>query len=107
MCHLRRIWKDSASSAIAMIETRRAGAAKRELEILTRLRMTLQRAKLEIAGITKPERRTSLTSQWVEADTSIREVAASIHAFNKRRMEERLSVLNAQTERLVAELAKR
>jgi uncharacterized small protein (DUF1192 family) len=34
-------------------------------------------------------------------------VAASIHAFDQRRVDERLSVLNAQTERLVAELAKR
>jgi hypothetical protein len=85
----------------------RAGAAKRELEVLTRLRTTLNRAKLEIAGVTKPERRTSLTSQWAEADASLREVAASIHAFDQRRVDERLSVLNAQTERLVAELAKR
>ena len=85
----------------------RAGAAKRELEVLTRLRMTLKRARLEIAAVTKPDRRTSLTTQWAEADMSIRGVAASIHAFDQRRVDERLSVLNAQTERLVAELAKR
>jgi hypothetical protein len=39
-------------------------------------------------------------------DASIRHVAANIHAFDQRRVEERLSVLNAQAERLVAELAK-
>ena len=85
----------------------RAGAAKRELEVLTRLRTTLNRAKLEIAGVTKPDRQTSLTTRWAEADASLREVAASTHAFDQRRVEEQLSVLKAQTERLVAELAKR
>jgi hypothetical protein len=85
----------------------RAGAAKRELEVLTRLRTTLKRAKLEIATVTKPDRRTSLEAQWAQADVSFRDVAASIHAFDQRRVEERLSVVNAQTERLVAELAKR
>jgi hypothetical protein len=38
---------------------------------------------------------------------SRRDAAASIHAFDQRRVEERLSVLNAQTEKLVAELAAR
>ena len=84
----------------------RAGAAKRELEVLTRLRTTLRRAKLEIAVITKPDRRTSLATRWAEADMSIRVAAASIHEFDQRRVEERLSVSNAQIDRLVAELAK-
>ena len=85
----------------------RARVAKRELELLTRLRTTLRRAKLEIAAVTKPDRRTSLATQWAEADMSIRDVAVSIHSFDQRRVDERLSGLNAKTERLVAELAKR
>lgn len=85
----------------------RARIAKRELENVTRLRTTLRKAKLQIAAVTEPDRRTSLTTQWTAADVSIRNVVAAIHAFNQRRVEERLGDSNAQTERLVAGLAKR
>jgi hypothetical protein len=85
----------------------RASVAKRELELLTRLRTTLKRAKFDIAAVAKPDRRTSLATEWASADMSIRDVAAGIHGFDQPRVEERLRVLSAQTERLMAELAKR
>ena len=85
----------------------RARVAKRELEDMTRLRTTLRRAKVQIAGVMDPDRRTSLTTQWTDADVSLRDVVAGIHAFDQRRVDERLGDANARIERLVAELAKR
>jgi hypothetical protein len=85
----------------------RARVARRELEDVTRLRRTLRKAKLDIAAVMDPGRRTSLTAQWTDADKSIRSVVAGMHAFDQRQVEERLSDSNAQTERLVAGLAKR
>jgi hypothetical protein len=71
------------------------------------LRTTLSRVKLEIAAIREPDRRTSLTTQWTAADASIRAVVAGIHAFDLVSAQERLRDSNGQTERLVAELARR
>jgi hypothetical protein len=84
----------------------RARVAKRELEEVTRLRTTLRRAKLQIAGVVEPDRRTSLMTQWTDADMSVRDVVAAIHAFDQPRVEERLRDANARTGRLAAGLAK-
>lgn len=85
----------------------RASAAKRQLEVLRRLRTTLKRVKVGIAVMTNPDRRASLSTEWSEADMSLREVAASIHAFDLRRVEERLNTSTAKIERLVVEVARR
>ena len=85
----------------------RAHVARRQLEDVKRLRTTLSRVKLEIAAIREPDRRTSLTTQWTAADASIRAVVAGIHAFDLESVQERLRDSNGQTERLVADLARR
>ena len=84
----------------------RAPLAKRELEEVIRLRTTLTRAKRQVA-VMDSDRRTSLTSQWTDADVSLRAVVAAIHAFDQRRVEELLRDSKDQTERLVATLPKR
>jgi hypothetical protein len=81
--------------------------AKRELEDVKSQRTTLRRAKLQIAAVTDPNRRASLTTQWTDADTAVRDVVARIHGFDQGPVAERLSDSNARIERLVAELAKR
>jgi hypothetical protein len=85
----------------------RAHVAKRQLEDVTTLRRTLTRDKLDVAALMDPARRTSLTSQWTDADSSLRAVVAGIHAFDQPQVEERLSDSHARTDRLVAELARR
>lgn len=85
----------------------RAHVAKRQLEDVKRLRTSLNRAKLEIAAIREPDRRTSLTARWTDADGSLRAVVAGLHAFDLGSVQERLRDSNGKTERLVAELAKR
>jgi phosphomevalonate kinase len=85
----------------------RAHVARRQLEDVKRLRTTLSRAKREIAAIREPDRRTSLTARWTDADVSIRAVVAGIHAFDLGSVQERLRDSNGQTERLVADLARR
>jgi Cytochrome c554 and c-prime len=85
----------------------RARVARRALEDLARLRTSLRRAKLEIDMTKEADRKTSLTKQWTDADLSLRDVVAGIHAFDQRRVEDRLSDARAQIDRLRAELARR
>lgn len=85
----------------------RARVARRELEDVARLQAILKRAKLDIDTVRDPDRRTFLTTQWVDADRSIRGIVAGIHAFDQRQVEERLSDLHAKTDRLVAALVRR
>lgn len=85
----------------------RARVAKRELADVVRLRTTLRIAKVQIAGVKDPDRRTSLTSQWTDADASLRDAMAALHAFDQRRVDERLGASNVRIEQLVAELPKR
>jgi hypothetical protein len=81
--------------------------ARGELEDVTRLQTALRRAKLQIAGVMEPDRRASLTAQWTDANASLREVVAAIHAFDQERVQERLTDSSTRMERLVAALAKR
>jgi hypothetical protein len=87
-------------------DRQRATLARRELEDVTRLRGSLRRTKLEISAVKDPDRRALLSTQWSDADVSIREVAAALHAFDQRRVELGLSESQARISRLVAELAK-
>jgi hypothetical protein len=85
----------------------RARVARRDLEDVRRLRATLRRARREIAAVMDPDRRASLTTQWTDADTSIRGAVDGIHAFDQPHVEERLRDSHAKTNRLVAELVRR
>jgi hypothetical protein len=84
----------------------RAAAARRQIEELTRLRRSLGRARLEIAGILDRPTREALLAQWHEADVSLRAVASWFHAFNERRVEDRISDARIQTTRLAAALGR-
>ena len=85
----------------------RAQVARRQLEESTRLRTGLRTAKLEIDMTKNAERRASLTQQWVDADRSLRDVIAGIHAFDQHHVDERLTEARAQVDRLRAEIARR
>lgn len=86
---------------------KRASVARRELEDLARLRTSLRRAKLEIDVTKDADRKTSLTKPWTDSDLWLRDVVAGIHAFDQRRVQDRLSDARAQIDRLRAELARR
>jgi cytochrome c7-like protein len=78
----------------------RAAAARRQIEELTRLRRSLARAKLEIAGISDLPKREGLLAQWHEADISLRAAASGFHGFDERRVDDRISDARIQTTRL-------
>jgi hypothetical protein len=85
----------------------RGQIARRELEEWTRLRNGVRRAKLEIDTIKEAERRTALTQQWTDADQSLPEVLARIHAFDLTGVDDRLSGARARLDRLLADLGRR
>ena len=85
----------------------RARVARRQIEDLARLRSSLRRAKFEINTTKDTDRQTALTKQWTDADLSLRNAAAGIHAFNQERVDDRLSDARRQVERLAAALARR
>jgi hypothetical protein len=78
----------------------RAAAARRQIEELTRLRRSLARGRLEITGIVDGPTRETLLARWHEADVSLRAVASGFHAFDERRVEDRISDARIQTTRL-------
>ncbi len=84
----------------------RAGITRRQLEEVARLRAVLTRARFEIAGIATADRRTALAARWHDADLSLRTVVAGVHAFDQRRVEDRLSDARAQIARLTSQLAR-
>jgi hypothetical protein len=84
----------------------RAAAARRQIEELTRLRRSLARGRLEITGIVDGPTREALLAQWHEADISLRAVASGFHAFNERRVEDRISDARIQTTRLADALGR-
>ena len=85
----------------------RAYGARRAIEELAPMRTMLKRARLEIAAVTDPVRRASLTTQWTETDTSLRGVVAALHEFDLPTAEDRLQASRIQVERLRAGLMKR
>jgi len=85
----------------------RARVARRQIEDVARLRSTLRRATFEINTIKDTDRKTALTKQWTDADLSLRNAAAGMHAFNQERVDDRLSDARTQVERLAAALARR
>jgi hypothetical protein len=85
----------------------RAHVARREVQELTALRNTLTSAKLAIAAVADAARRASLTTQWTDADASLRGAVAAFHGFDQRTVEDRLAASRVQADRLVAELRKR
>jgi hypothetical protein len=84
----------------------RAAAARRQIEELTRLRRSLARASLDIAGILDQPRREALLAQWHDADVSLRAVASGFHAFDERAVEDRLNDARSQTTRLTAAIGR-
>ena len=84
----------------------RARATRRALEDVARLRVVLRRAKARITAMAEPDARTSLMSEWTDADVTVRPIVAAIHAFDLPLVEERLRESNAQIGRLVTRLAK-
>jgi len=84
----------------------RAAVARRQIEELTRLRRSLAQARLEISGISDQPTREALLAQWHGADISLRAVASGFHAFNERRVEDRISDARIQTTRLADALGR-
>lgn len=82
----------------------RARIAKRQLEDFAALSAALKRAKLEIAGITDVDRQASLSARWSDADRALRGAAAGMHAFDLRRVDDRLTDVRAQVESLQRQL---
>jgi hypothetical protein len=78
----------------------RAAAARRQIEELTHLRRSLARARLEITGISDRPTHEALLAQWQEADISLRAAASGFHAFDERRVEDRIGDARIQTTRL-------
>lgn len=85
----------------------RAQVARRQLEDLARLRTDLRRARLAVAMVEDAARKASLAKQWADAERSLREVSAGIHAFDQLRVEDRLNGARAQIDRVRVELARR
>jgi hypothetical protein len=85
----------------------RASIAGRQLDELARLRTALHRAKVAIAIVTDPERRRTLDAAWQEADVSVRDLAAAVHAFDLPDVDHRLEHARARVERIVADAAAR
>ena len=82
----------------------RAHVARREVEDVAALNSALRRARLEIAGITNADRRMALMARWNDANRSLRTAVADLHAFDRRRVDERLSETRAQVDALTAQL---
>lgn len=82
----------------------RAHLARRQLEDVAALRGVLKRAKFEIAGIVNVDRRAALTARWKDADLTLRTAVAGLHAFDQRRVEDRLSDARAQIDGLRTQL---
>jgi len=85
----------------------RAGTARREVEALARLRLALRRAKLEIDITKDEERKASLTKQSAESDRILRDGMAALHRFDQSGVEDRLSEVRSQIDRLRAAVAGR
>ena len=85
----------------------RATTAYRQIDELIRLRRSLTQARFQIAGIVDASTRETLVAQWHDAGLSIGAVASGFHAFNERRVEDRLSDARVQMTHLAAALDRR
>lgn len=85
----------------------RARVARRQVEEVTKLRIEVRRAKRDVDLTKDGDRKASLTRQWAACDQALRDVTASVHAFDQRRVEEQLRDVRVRIDQLRAEVARR
>ncbi|HZT75310.1 MAG TPA: multiheme c-type cytochrome [Vicinamibacterales bacterium] len=78
----------------------RARRARRSMDEVSGQWKTLWIARLAIAGVADERQRAALMVEWNAADGAVRAVVSAIHAFDARRVDDRLGDARARVHRL-------